>query len=136
MDNLSTNGKTAKAVISDDAGSTSGLCSYGCATFQDYVDFKQWRNEFDGLGFLNVCVGVDLLTIFIGFIILYHYLYILQAELIITKCLYALTGREGSVRVVCEHCIGEGDSSSCVGLYCSPIILILVLPSLLLFVVL
>ena len=57
---------------------------------------------------------------FFKLMISYHYLYVLQMELTITRCLCALTGNEEAVRVMCEHCIGEGDSLSCVALYYSP----------------
>ena len=59
LNHLSTDGKTVKVLISVDAMATD-VSSYAAgASFQDYVDWKQWRDEMDGLGFLNVRVGVN-----------------------------------------------------------------------------
>ena len=33
------------------------------ASFQDCMDWKQWKDELDGLGFLNVCLGVNLVHV-------------------------------------------------------------------------
>ena len=62
VNRLSTDGKAAKAVVSADVGSTSGLRSYDGASFQDYVDHMQWKNDLGCIGLLNVRVGVDLLN--------------------------------------------------------------------------
>ena len=46
-------------MISVDTGLTDGVSSYAGASFQDYANWRQWKDELDGLGFLNVRVGVN-----------------------------------------------------------------------------
>ena len=45
VNHLSIDDKAAKAVISVDAGSTSGPSRYAGASFQDYVGYKQWEDD-------------------------------------------------------------------------------------------
>ena len=59
LNHLFTDETTDEAVISVDATATE-VSSYATgASFQDYVYWKQWRDEMDGLGFLNISVGVN-----------------------------------------------------------------------------
>ena len=59
MNHHSTDDKATEAVISADTGSTSGITSQLGDSFQDFLDWRSYGGELDGLGFLNVCVGVN-----------------------------------------------------------------------------
>ena len=60
LNHLSTDDKAAETVISVvGAGSTSVISSQLGGSFQDFLDWRSYRDELDGLGFLNVCVGVN-----------------------------------------------------------------------------
>ena len=44
------------------AGSTSDIGSYADVSYQDYVDYMQWKGDLDGIGLFNVHAEVNLLN--------------------------------------------------------------------------
>ena len=62
VNHLSTDDTAAGAGASVDAGSASGLSRYAYASYQDYVDFMQSKDDLDGIGLLNIYAGVDILN--------------------------------------------------------------------------